>query len=74
MGPYEGLSSEQMRALVAFAERNGRSWKSKLIALWMNGRDYYEPQGVALHQVRNNFGPTWLMDKFRIPTLDQDRR
>lgn len=38
------LTSEQKSALKAFADRNGRSGKSRLCDLWMNGRDWREPE------------------------------
>jgi hypothetical protein len=54
---------EMTAALQAFADKYGRRWKTELITRWMNGRDDYEPMGSYLRQVRNQFGPTWLMDK-----------
>ena len=55
-------TAEMLAALQSFANRNGRGWKDTLSVLWMNGRDYYEPEGQQLHSVRNEFGPTWLFD------------
>lgn len=57
---------EQVDALRAFAGRRGRNWKSKLLSMWFNGRDASEPNGHLLRQVRNQLGPTWLMN-FRFP-------
>lgn len=51
----------QVDALQAYAVAHGRSWKSKLINDWMQGRC----QG-ALQHVRNVFGPSWLL-RFRLP-------
>jgi hypothetical protein len=61
-------TEEEVAALVAFAGRNGRSWKEKLWTIWGNGRDYYEPEGQVLHQIRNNYGPSWLHD-FKLPKV-----
>ena len=55
-----GLTSEQKSALKAFADRNGRSWKSRLCDLWMNGRDWREPEASLLRQIRNAIGSAGL--------------
>lgn len=64
--PWADLTDEQSEALAAFRERyspNGDDgWKQRLIDYWMNGRDAREPLGHALRQVRNSFGPSWLID------------
>lgn len=58
------LSDKQRAAVVAFRDANGRDWKKKLGALWMNGN--YSRSGIdmdqaaLLQQVRNQFGPEWL--------------
>ncbi len=51
---------EQTSALQAFANRNGRHWKSKLLTLWMDGQDWREPEAPFLRQVRNEIGPSGL--------------
>ncbi len=48
---------DQLRALVAFAKENGRTWKSQLNQEWMNGCVY----NTDLIHVRNQFGPSWLV-------------
>jgi CRISPR/Cas system CSM-associated protein Csm5 (group 7 of RAMP superfamily) len=61
---------EQLNALKLFAEANGRTWKTKLNTLWMNGYGDAILGGADtayLQQVRNNFGPTWLT-KFKFPS------
>lgn len=50
----------QIEALKAYAAKNGRTWKSKLLNDWMTGRSSGE-----LQHVRNCFGPTWLT-KFKL--------
>lgn len=62
--PFADLTDEQAEALSKFAERYSASgdWKQRLIDYWMNGRDASEPLGHALRQVRNQFGPSWLID------------
>lgn len=56
---------EQMEALKLFAAANGRSWKLELNNLWMNGAYNYAVLGgsdpALLQQVRNEFGPSWLV-------------
>lgn len=62
--PRRSLSEEQLAALRAFALANGPQWKSKLNAAWSTGRyDDYPGTGEygALQQVRNAFGPSWLV-------------
>ena len=57
-----------MRSLKLFADANGRTWKSKLRDLWMNGQYWDAELGGAdsshLQQIRNQFGPRWLV-RFR---------
>ena len=58
-------TAEQIEALITFALANGRhSWKSSLRHCWETGRyrDYCgtERQDL-LQQVRNEFGPSWLV-------------
>jgi hypothetical protein len=55
------LTAEQMRALQAYASTHGRTWKAQLNHEWMTGT----ARGT-LQQVRNTFGPTWLV-RFRLP-------
>ena len=56
---------EQLDALMKFATANGRLWKSELNNLWMTGAYNHAVLGGAdpayLQQVRNNFGPSWLV-------------
>lgn len=58
------LDADQLAALRTFADANGRDWKSKLNHAWMSGR-YREYNGTneygLLQQVRNTFGPSWLV-------------
>lgn len=49
-------STEQLAALRQYAGEHGRTWKSALLDDWANGRTT-----GPLHQVRNTFGPRWLM-------------
>jgi hypothetical protein len=63
------LSDKQRAAVVAFRDANGRDWKEKLGALWMNGnysrRGIDMDQAALLQQVRNQFGPEWLVNVTR---------
>lgn len=60
------LTDEQVDALLQWAHRNGRTWKSSLRDAWMTG-DYggFEDANF-LQQVRNNLGPAWLV-RYRLP-------
>jgi hypothetical protein len=54
-------SAEQTAALKAWKEANGRKWRSKLLDAWSRagiGVSGYAPE---LQQLRNGFGPEWLM-------------
>lgn len=57
------LTDEQREALTTFAAKHGSRWKDRLLDAWMTGRDASEPNGHALRQVRNRFGPSWLADQ-----------
>jgi hypothetical protein len=60
------LTAEQLEALQQFAKQYGRTWKSALREAWMTG-DYgtFETSNL-LQQIRNTFGPSWLVS-FRLP-------
>lgn len=68
MSKTHTLSIDQLNALRAFADANGRTLKSKLNEVWSTGR-YGTYQGTTdegcLQQVRNTFGPSWLV-KFKL--------
>jgi hypothetical protein len=55
------LTPEQLAALRSYAAEHGRTWKSQLNDDWMNGR-----ASGPLQQVRNQFGPSWLI-RFKLP-------
>jgi hypothetical protein len=61
----EQPTDEQLEAIKAFAKKHGPHWKADLGAAWANGKDTNEPNGHLLRQVRNNFGPRWLI-KFKL--------
>lgn len=62
------LTREQVNALRDFERRNGRYWKSKLHDIWMTGDYGYEDDSASLQQIRNQFGPSWLV-KFKFSSL-----
>lgn len=66
----ELLSIEHLSALRLFASAHGRNWKSELRQAWMTGN--YPTGSIlpALQQIRNQYGPTWLV-RF---SLNADRR
>ena len=53
-------TADQTSALKRFAEKHGRTWKSKLKSAWANGTDSTMEDGALLRQVRNDLGPVWL--------------
>ena len=58
-------NKQQAGAIVRFAARNGRNWKSKLRYSWLRdlrpcGSDQARADNAILRQVRNECGPTWL--------------
>lgn len=58
------LTPEQTKALNRFAQTYGRTWKSRLRAMWFNGRDALQPDGAYLRQIRNSQPPSFL-DTYR---------
>lgn len=67
---YEGFPSpEQIEALTQFAAIHGRNWKSVLRDAWMDGDYQGFENSHLLQQVRNTFGPSFLIG-FR---LDKDQ-
>jgi hypothetical protein len=59
----QGLSAEQIDALRAYRDQHGRRWKSRLLAEWLSSAG---DEGPELRQVRNTFGPSWLLN-YRLP-------
>lgn len=52
---------EQMQAVRTWAEQYGRRWKAALRDAWMTGNyDGFEDAN-HLQQLRNQFGPAWLV-------------
>lgn len=62
---------EEREALEAFAEAFGRNWRETLNNVyWYNARIWEGGKpgmGNTLHGIRNERGPTWLFDVFKIP-------
>lgn len=67
------LTRAQACALSLFATLNGRRWKECLRTAWCTG-DYarFGCSGLSglLQQVRNQFGPSWLI-RYKLPKTDQ---
>ena len=63
------MTAEQKAALRAYALRNGRFWKRRLWAAWINGADAKEPEGAVLRQIRNTHGPL-LFTRLGLSHLD----
>ncbi len=67
---YGGFpSTEQIEALKEFAAIHGRNWKSVLREAWMDGNYHGFQKDWLLQQIRNTFGPSFLIG-FR---LDKDQ-
>lgn len=60
------LTSEQLKAVQTYAANNGRQWKRLLNHAWMTGDYQVEDDSASLQQIRNSFGPSWLV-RFRLP-------
>lgn len=56
-------TAEQWEALKAYAAAHGRTWKAALRYEWMDACQGISDldQQALLQQVRNQFGPGWLM-------------
>ena len=67
--PMPAWTDEELIALVEFRRRNGHRWKSKLLDLYLFGKDDREPNGAALRHIRNRQGPS-RVDALRKVTLD----
>lgn len=59
-------NGDQLNAMVTFARIHGRRWKSHLNYLWMTGNYGFADPAPLLQQIRNEFGPSWLVS-FRLP-------
>ncbi|WP_375428940.1 hypothetical protein [uncultured Sphingomonas sp.] len=51
-------TDDELRTLVSFRKRHGRRWKSKLLDLYLFGKDDSEPDGAGLRRIRNRHGPS----------------
>jgi hypothetical protein len=51
-------TDDELRTLIRFRRRVGRRWKSKLLDLYMFGKDDDEPEGPGLRHIRNRQGPS----------------
>lgn len=65
---FPAPTTEQVTALREYANQHGRTWKQQLSLAWFSAG---EP-GI-LQQIRNEFGPSWLI-KFRLPAEHIDER
>lgn len=55
-------TAEQWAALQRFSTAYGRTWKQTLRDAWMDGNyPCNEDDASLLQQLRNQFGPRWLM-------------
>ena len=67
--PMPAWTDEELFVLVEFRRRNGHRWKSKLLDLYLFGKDDREPNGAALRHIRNRQGPS-RVDGLRKAMLD----
>jgi hypothetical protein len=56
---------EQLKALHDYAKWAGRTWKDQLNRDWMRAGSDWPGEYGYLQQVRNTFGPSWLL-KFKL--------
>lgn len=62
-------TDEELRTLIRFRRRVGRRWKSKLLDLYLFGKDDDEPEGLGLRRIRNRQGPSRVY-RLRSSALD----
>ena len=62
-------TDEELRTLIAFRKRYGRRWKSKLLDLYLFGKDDSETDGPGLRRIRNRQGPS-RVHALKTSTLD----
>lgn len=68
--PYNpGWTDDELRSLIGFRKRYGRCWKSKLLDLYLFGKDDSEPDGAGLRHIRNRQGPS-RVHALKTSTLD----
>lgn len=53
-----GWTDDELTTLIRFRRRVGRRWKSKLLDLYLFGKDDDEPEGSGLRRIRNRQGPS----------------
>lgn len=63
---WEPISDAQLAALVKWRAEMGVSWRAKLLAAWECAGRGYSSYAPELQQLRNGWGPSWLV-KFKIP-------
>jgi hypothetical protein len=67
---HRPLEAAELEAIETFAADFGRTWKEKLnFVYWYNARVYRSRAGKEypiLHRMRNELGPSWLVD-FKLP-------
>jgi hypothetical protein len=59
-------TSEQLQAILDWAKLYGRNWKAPLRQAWYDGNYHNFLGSHLLQQVRNTFGPSWLV-RFVLP-------
>lgn len=60
------LTGDQMYAIQHWAHNNGRNWKQTLRFAWESGDYGTFTHASELQQIRNQYGPSWLVS-FRLP-------
>jgi hypothetical protein len=68
--PMPAWTDEELCTLLDFRRRNGYRWKSKLLDLYLFGKDDSEPNGASLRHIRNRQGPS-RVDALSKATLDK---
>lgn len=72
MSQYRQLLADEMESITAFAAAHGKKWRDILsMTYWYNARIWRDRSGKehpALHAIRNEFGPSWLYEHFKLPS------
>jgi hypothetical protein len=65
------LTAQQLAAVRQVAKYYGRTWKQSLREAWMTGQYGSYMDAPVLQQIRNSFGPSWLV-RFRLADVHDE--
>lgn len=55
-------NEDQLKALRDYKRSHGDNWIIHLNMDWASGADMQRPYGSLLRQIRNTFGPAWVIE------------